>query len=224
AGILRRGDRVAGAVDGERRADIVLNHSATHLLHGALRGLLGTHVAQKGSLVAPDRLRFDFSHFQPVDGDALAEIERRVNVEVRANHPVAIREMGMQEALDAGAIALFGEKYGDRVRVVKMGDSVELCGGTHVGGTGEIGLFKLVSEGGVSAGVRRVEALTGRAALEHVAQEEARLSEAARLLGGTTAEVADKLRALLERQKKLERELESMKAKAASSATADLAA
>jgi alanyl-tRNA synthetase len=130
----------------------------------------------------------------------------------------------MQEAMDAGAIALFGEKYGERVRVVKMGDSVELCGGTHVGRTGEIGLFKLVSEGGVSAGVRRVEALTGRAALDHVAREEERLAEAARLLGGTTAEVADKLRALLERQKKLERELEAMKARAASNATADLTA
>src|SRR5690606_11228896 len=165
---------------------------------------------------------FDFSHFQPVTAEELAEIERRVNAEVRANHPVVIREMGMQEAMDAGAIALFGEKYGDRVRVVTMGDSVELCGGTHVGRTGEIGLFKLVSEGGVSSGVRRVEALTGRAALDHVAAEEARLSEAARLLGGTTAEVTDKLRALLDRQKKLERELEAMKARAASSATADL--
>src|SRR5690606_31156049 len=127
-------------------------------------------------------------------------------------------------ALDAGAIALFGEKYGDRVRVVKMGESVELCGGTHVRRTGEIGLFKLVSEGGVSAGVRRVEALTGRAALEHVAAEEARLSEAARLLGGTHSEVGERLRALLDRQKKLERELEALKARAASSATADLAA
>ncbi|WP_202840243.1 alanine--tRNA ligase [Luteimonas saliphila] len=223
AGILRRGDTLAGAVDGERRGNIVLNHSATHLLHGALRGLLGTHVAQKGSLVAPDRLRFDFSHFQPVDGEALAEIERRVNIEVRANHPVAIREMGMQEALDAGAIALFGEKYGERVRVVKMGDSVELCGGTHVGGTGEIGLFKLVSEGGVSAGVRRVEALTGQAALDHVLAEERRLREVAGLLGGTTLEVTDKLRGLLERQRRLEREVETHKAMAASGATADLA-
>ena len=224
SGGLAVGDRIDARVDAARRATTVLNHSATHLLHGALRERLGTHVAQKGSLVAPDRLRFDFSHFEPITAEQLRDIELRVNDEVRADHGVEIREMGMQEAIDAGAIALFGEKYGERVRVVKMGDSVELCGGTHVARTGEIGLFKLVSEGGVSAGVRRVEALTGRAALEHVAQEEARLSEAARLLGGTTAEVADKLRALLERQKKLERELESMKAKAASSATADLAA
>src|SRR5690606_6427805 len=223
AGILRRGDLLSAAVDADRRGSIVLNHSATHLLHGALRDLLGTHVAQKGSLVAPDRLRFDFSHFQPMAGEELAEIERRVNVEVRANHPVSIDEMGMQDAMDAGAIALFGEKYGERVRVVKMGESVELCGGTHVGRTGEIGLFKLVSEGGVSAGVRRVEALTGQAALDHVLGEERRLREAAGLLGGTTAEVADKLRGLLDRQKRLEREVDAHKAKAASGATADLA-
>src|SRR5690606_26981261 len=207
-GELAVGDTVQAAIDAQRRGSTILNHSATHLLHGALRGLLGTHVAQKGSLVAPDRLRFDFSHFQPVGADELAEIERLVNREVRANHPVVVREMGMQEAMDAGAIALFGEKYGDRVRVVQMGESVELCGGTHVGRTGEIGLFKLVSEGGVSAGVRRVEALTGQAALDHVAAGERRLREAAGLLGGTTAEVADKLRGLLERQKRLEREVE----------------
>src|SRR5690606_15900228 len=136
----------------------------------------------KGSLVAPDRLRFDFSHFQPVSEPELAEIERQVNTQVRANHPVVIREMDMQQAMDAGAIALFGEKYGDRVRVVAMGESVELCGGTHVGRTGEIGLFKLVSEGGVSAGVRRIEALTGQAALEHVADDERHLRQAAGLL------------------------------------------
>src|SRR5690606_36567228 len=139
---------------------------------------------------------FDFSHFEPISADGLRDVEQRVNDEVRADHGVEIREMAMQEAIDAGAIALFGEKYGERVRVVKMGESVELCGGTHVGRTGEIGLLMLVSEGGVSAGVRRVEALTGRAALDHVAAEEANLSEAARLLGGTTAEVGDKLRAL----------------------------
>ncbi|WP_407352207.1 alanine--tRNA ligase [Luteimonas sp. R10] len=223
AGTLARGDHLLGSVDAGRRADTVLNHSATHLLHGALRGLLGTHVAQKGSLVAPDRLRFDFSHFQPLAAEEVAEIERRVNAEVRADHAVRIREMDMQEALDAGAIALFGEKYGERVRVVTMGDSVELCGGTHVGRTGEIGLFKLVSEGGVSAGVRRVEALTGQAALEQVAAEERQLRQAADLLGGTTAEVGDKLRALLERQKRMERELEGLKAKAASGATSHLA-
>ena len=222
-GTLKRGDVLAGRVDHARRGTIVLNHSATHLLHGALRGLLGTHVAQKGSLVAPDRLRFDFSHFQPVGPAELAEIERRVNDEVRANHPVVIKQMDMQTALDSGAMALFGEKYGERVRVVTMGNSVELCGGTHVGRTGDIGLFKIVSEGGVSSGVRRIEAVTGQAALDHVVTEERRLQDAAGLLGGSSVDVVDKIRQLGERQKKLERELEVLKAKVASSATADLA-
>ncbi|RPD86402.1 alanine--tRNA ligase [Luteimonas sp. 100069] len=222
SGALRTGDRVRGVVDAERRDSIVLNHSATHLLHGALRELLGTHVAQKGSLVAPERLRFDFSHFQPVTAEELAEIERRVNVEVRANHPVRIEQMDMQSALDSGAMALFGEKYGERVRVVTMGESVELCGGTHVDRTGRIGLFKLVSEGGVSSGVRRVEALTGQAALDHVRTDEERMRHAAALLGGSPGEIGERVRALLERQKQLERELETIKAKAASGATADL--
>ncbi|WP_028916181.1 alanine--tRNA ligase [Pseudoxanthomonas sp. J35] len=223
-GSLKIGDELSGSVDAARRASTVLNHSATHLLHGALRGLLGTHVAQKGSLVAPDRLRFDFSHFQPVAAEELERIERMVNDEVRANHPVVIQQMGIQEALDMGAMALFGEKYGERVRVVKMGESVELCGGTHVGRTGEIGLFKIVSEGGVSAGVRRIEALTGQGALDYVANESRSLDEAAAVLGGNRADVVDKARALAERVRRLEREIESFKAKAASSAAADLAA
>ena len=225
AGVLRKGDRLVGAVDAERRASTILNHSATHLLHAALREVLGTHVQQKGSLVAPDRLRFDFSHFQPVSPAELAEIERRVNAEIRANHEGEVHHMGMQEALDFGAIALFGEKYGEHVRVLRFGPtSTELCGGTHVGRTGDIGLFKIVSEGGVSSGVRRIEALTGQGALDHVEQEERRLVEAAALLGGTSGEVTDKLRALLDRQRKLERELDALRAKAASGATADLAA
>ena len=223
AGALKRGDRVSGTVDGGRRGATILNHSATHLLHAALRDVLGTHVQQKGSLVAPDRLRFDFSHFQPMTAVELAEIERRVNAEVRANHEGEVRHMAMQEALDFGAMALFGEKYGEHVRVLRFGPtSTELCGGTHVGRTGDIGLFKIVSEGGVSAGVRRIEAVTGQGALDHVAEEERRLDEAAALLGGTSGDVADKLRALLDRQKKLERELEAIKAKAASGATSDL--
>ena len=224
AGTLRRGDRLLGSVDAGRRNATVLNHSATHLLHAALRGVLGEHVVQKGSLVAPERLRFDFAHFQPVTSAELAEIERRVNAEVRANHATEIHHMGMQDALDFGAMALFGEKYGDEVRVLRMGEgSTELCGGTHVGRTGDIGLFKIVSEGGVSAGVRRIEALTGQGALDYVATEEGRLGEAVRLLGGQAADVADKVRGLLDRQKKLERELEAMKARAASGATSDLA-
>ena len=223
AGTLKRGDRLRGAVDAQRRIATVLNHSATHLLHAALRGVLGDHVTQKGSLVAPDRLRFDFAHFQPLTAAELAEIERRVNVEVRGNHATEVHHMGMQEALDFGALALFGEKYGDQVRVLRMGDgSTELCGGTHVSRTGDIGLFKIVSEGGVSAGVRRIEAVTGQGALDHVATEERRLGEAAQLLGGNASEVADKLRVLLDRQKRLERELEGLKARAASGATSDL--
>ena len=223
AGTLKRGDRLRGAVDAQRRVATVLNHSATHLLHAALRGVLGDHVTQKGSLVAPDRLRFDFAHFQPLTAAELAEIERRVNVEVRGNHATEVHHMGMQEALDFGALALFGEKYGDQVRVLRMGDgSTELCGGTHVSRTGDIGLFKIVSEGGVSAGVRRIEAVTGQGALDHVATQERRLGEAAQLLGGNASEVADKLRVLLDRQKRLERELEGLKARAASGATSDL--
>lgn len=223
-GTLKLGDHVVASVDATRRAATILNHSATHLLHAALREVLGTHVQQKGSLVAPDKLRFDFSHFQPMTAQELAEVERRVNAEIRANDEAEVHQMGMQEALDFGAMALFGEKYGERVRVLRMGDfSTELCGGTHVRRTGDIGLFKIVSEGGVSAGVRRIEAVTGQGALDYVDGEEARLDEAAALLGGSPADVVDKIRQLAERQKKLERELESLKAKAASGATADLA-
>jgi alanyl-tRNA synthetase len=223
-GTLKVGDHLVGAVDAPRRAATVLNHSATHLLHAALRRVLGTHVTQKGSLVAPDRLRFDFSHFQPMTAEELAIVERMVNADIRANHAAEVHHMGMQEALDFGAMALFGEKYGEHVRVLRMGGaSTELCGGTHVQRTGDIGLFKIVSEGGVSAGVRRIEAVTGQGALDHVDAEERRLAEAAQLLGGNSADVGDKLRALLDRQKRLERELEGMKAKAASGATADLA-
>ena len=224
-GTLRRGDRVAAAADGARRAATILNHSATHLLHAALRQLLGTHVMQKGSLVAPDRLRFDFSHFQPVTAEELAELERRVNAEIRSNHEAEIHSMGMQEALDFGAMALFGEKYGERVRVLRMGDSsTELCGGTHVARTGDIGLFKIVSESGVSAGVRRIEAVTGQGALDHVAAQERRLDDTARLLGGSAQDIVEKAQQLTERQRRLERELEALKAKAASGATSDLAA
>jgi alanyl-tRNA synthetase len=224
AGTLKAGDHIVGAVDGERRAATVLNHSATHLLHAALRSVLGTHVTQKGSLVAPDRLRFDFSHFQPVGSEELATIERMVNAEIRANHATETHHMDMQEALDFGAMALFGEKYGERVRVLRMGDaSTELCGGTHVSRTGDIGLFKIVSEGGVSAGVRRIEAVSGQGALDYVATEERRLEEASQLLGGTSADVGDKLRMLLERQKRLEREIEALNARQAAGATVDLA-
>ncbi len=224
-GALKIGDVLAGQVDAQRRGATILNHSATHLLHAALREVLGTHVQQKGSLVAPDRLRFDFSHFQPITTEELAVIERKVNEQVRANNAAEVHNMGMQEALDFGAMALFGEKYGEHVRVLKMGEySTELCGGTHVSRTGDIGLFKITSEGGVSSGVRRIEAVTGQGALDYVADEEQRLHDAAQLLGGSAGDVVDKIRQLGERQKKLERELEALKAKVASGATADLGA
>ncbi len=224
-GAIKLGDVLSGTIDNARRSATILNHSATHLLHAALREVLGTHVQQKGSLVAPDRLRFDFSHFQPIGADELAIIERKVNEQVRANNAAEVHHMGMQEALDFGAMALFGEKYGENVRVLKMGDySTELCGGTHVSRTGDIGLFKIIYEGGVSSGVRRIEAVTGQGALDHVDAEEARLAEAASLLGGAATDVVEKIRQLGERQKKLERELEALKAKLASGATADLGA
>ncbi|SFS01579.1 alanyl-tRNA synthetase [Dyella sp. OK004] len=221
---LRTGDTLDALVDGARRQAIVLNHSATHLLHAALRKVLGEHVTQKGSLVAPERLRFDFSHFKPVSREELARIEDLVNAEVRRNAQAEVHQMGYNEAIDFGAMALFGEKYGDEVRVLKMGEfSTELCGGTHVGRTGDIGLFKIVSEAGVASGVRRIEAVTGSGALSYVANEEQRLGELSQLLSTSGDDVVEKLRQLLDKQKKLERELESLRAKAAGSATADLA-
>jgi alanyl-tRNA synthetase len=222
---LRVGAPLNGSIDAARRQATVLNHSATHLLHAALRNVLGEHVTQKGSLVAPDRLRFDFSHFKPVAADELRRIEDLVNAEVRRNVEAEVHQMGYQEAIEFGAMALFGEKYGDRVRVLKMGDfSTELCGGTHVSRSGDIGLFKIVAESGVAAGIRRIEALTGAGALAYVAAEEARLDAIADLLSASGADVVDKLQQVFERQKKLERELEGLKAKAANAATLDLAA
>jgi alanyl-tRNA synthetase len=221
---LRVGDAIEAKVDAVRRQAIVLNHSATHLLHAALRKVLGEHVTQKGSLVAPERLRFDFSHFKPLSADELREIEALVNTEVRRNAPAEVHEMGYDAAIEFGAMALFGEKYGDQVRVLKMGDfSTELCGGTHVGRTGDIGLFKIVSEAGVASGVRRIEAVTGAGALGYVADEERRLGELSQLLSAHGDDTVEKLRQLFDKQKKLERELESLRAKAAGSATADLA-
>ena len=221
---LRSGDVVDATVDATRRQAVVLNHSATHLLHAALRDVLGTHVTQKGSLVAPDRLRFDFSHFKPVSREELARIEAMVNAEVRRNDEAEVRHMAYDDAIAFGAMALFGEKYGDEVRVLKMGDfSTELCGGTHVGRTGDIGLFKIVSEAGVASGVRRIEAVTGAGALAYVVDEERRLGELSQLLSSNGDDVAEKLRQVLDRQKKLERELESLRAKAAGSMTGDLA-
>jgi alanyl-tRNA synthetase len=224
-GTLSVGDTVGARIDGARRAATVLNHSATHLLHAALREALGEHVQQKGSLVAPDRLRFDFSHFQPLTADELARIEDRVNAEVRANAAAEAEEMAYQAAIDAGAMALFGEKYGERVRVLRMGGfSTELCGGTHVGRTGDIGLFKITAESGVAAGVRRIEAVTGAGALAFVASREQALRDVGALLGAPEREVVDRLRAVFERQKQLERELESLKARTANAVLDELVA
>jgi alanyl-tRNA synthetase len=215
-GELKIGDTLEAQVDAGLRAATVLNHSATHLLHAALRMVLGTHVAQKGSLVAPDRLRFDFSHYQAVTPAELQRIEDLVNTEVRRNEAADVREMGYDEAIKSGAMALFGEKYGKLVRVMKFGDfSTELCGGTHVHRTGDIGLFKIVSEGGVAAGVRRIEAVTGAGALAYVRGLEGVLREAEELLRAGKDEVVSKTQQLLERNKQLEKQLAQMSGKLA---------
>jgi alanyl-tRNA synthetase len=216
-GTLKVGDRITATVDCDTRQATVLNHSATHLLHAALRRVLGTHVTQKGSLVAPDRLRFDFSHTQPVTAEELETIEKMVNAEIRANREGVIRHLPYDQAIKSGAMALFGEKYGDTVRVLSFGDfSTELCGGTHVRRTGDIGLFRITSEGGIASGIRRIEAVTGAGALDAVKATESALKRVAAALKGTTAEVEDKVAQLLERQKKLERELAGLKSRLAS--------
>ena len=223
-GELKVGDRVNTRVDAATRQATVLNHSATHLLHAALRKVLGAHVTQKGSLVAPDRLRFDFSHFQAVTPEELEQIERMVNAEIRRNAPAETKLMPYEDAVAAGAMALFGEKYDDTVRVLRLGEfSTELCGGTHVHRAGDIGLFRIVAEGGVAAGVRRIEAVTGENALDHAAATEATLKQVAALLRGTPADVEEKVRQVLDRQKKLERDLAALKSRLASGRGTDLA-
>jgi alanyl-tRNA synthetase len=224
-GQLTVGDRVDARVDAERRRATALNHSATHLLHAALREVLGPHVQQKGSLVGPERLRFDFSHFEPVSREQLLTIERMINREVRANHLVETRIMSLEDAKASGAMALFGEKYTDQVRVLRMGEfSTELCGGTHVKAVGDIGLIKIVSESGIAAGVRRIEGITGASALEWIEADEERLLRLAGLLKGGREDVDERVTQLIERARRLEKELEQLKAKAASSAGQDLAA
>ena len=222
---MRTGDTVRARVDAERRAAIRLNHSATHLLHAALRLVLGTHVTQKGSLVAPDRLRFDFSHFQPVSPAELVRIERLVNSEIRANAEARTRVMEYEQAVAAGAMALFGEKYERQVRVLNFGEfSTELCGGTHVERTGDIGLFRIISESGVAAGVRRIEAVTGEGALEAIARGDSVLREVGGLLRGNRDELSEKVREMLERVRVQEREIRMLKDKLASGQGTDLAA
>jgi len=223
SGTLKIGDRLRCEVDAAKRQATANNHSATHLLHAALRQVLGKHVTQKGSLVNAERLRFDFTHPEPVTHMQLEEIERLVNVQIRANQEVGTRIMPIKEAMAAGAMALFGEKYGDEVRVVGMGEfSTELCGGTHVRRTGDIGLLKIVSEGGVAAGVRRIEAVTGEGAFDAVRATEERLVAIAELVRATRDEAPRKVEQLLVRIKGLEKEIETLRQKLASGQGGDL--
>ncbi|HET7132939.1 MAG TPA: alanine--tRNA ligase, partial [Gammaproteobacteria bacterium] len=216
-------DLVHATVDAERRAAIVLNHSATHLLHAALRIVLGEHVQQKGSLVAPDRLRFDFSHYEPVTPAQLRQIEDLVNDQIRLNADADIRVLSYDEAIAAGALAFFGDKYGDRVRMLKLGEfSAELCGGTHVSRAGDIGLFKIIAESGIAAGVRRIEAVTGRGALAWVNANEALLRDVAGLVKSGRDDVAAKIEQLLDRTKSLEREIQTLRRKLASGGGRDV--
>jgi alanyl-tRNA synthetase len=223
-GELREGDRVAAIVDEDARARTMRNHSATHLMHKALREVLGEHVQQKGSLVDPSKTRFDFAHNAPLSDDEIRRVEAIVNAEILDNAGVNARVMPIADAQKSGAMMLFGEKYGDEVRVLDIGTSRELCGGTHVSRTGDIGLFKIVSEGGVAAGVRRIEAVTGKGALDYVQKQETTLAHAAGLLKAPIAELESRIAQLQESARVAERELARLKAKAAASAGDDLAA
>jgi alanyl-tRNA synthetase len=221
-GELRIGDTVAANVDHEARGRTVRNHSATHLMHKALREVLGAHVQQKGSLVDPDKTRFDFAHNAPMTDEQIGRVERLVNAEILENAATQARVMPIDEAQKSGAVMLFGEKYGDEVRVLDIGTSREFCGGTHVARTGDIGFFKIVGEGGVAAGIRRVEAVTGKGALEHVQARDAALVRAAAVLKAPVAELDAKIAQLQEQARTAERELSRLKAKAAASAGNDL--
>ncbi|MGB5258783.1 MAG: alanine--tRNA ligase [Woeseiaceae bacterium] len=221
-GELKVGERVDAVVDADRRQAIRLNHSATHLMHAALRKILGDHVTQKGSLVAPDRLRFDFSHYDGVSAEQLAEIEDLVNAEIRKNIAADTQLMSYDDAIESGAVALFGEKYGDKVRVLKLGDfSVELCGGTHVDRTGDIGVFKIISEGGVASGVRRIEAVTGKGAMDWISANQRTLQQLAGLLRSQPEQAASKVEQLLRRGKELEKELAAAKQALATGQSSD---
>ena len=222
-GVLAVGDTVVAKVDGERRAHTIRNHSATHLMHKALRQVLGDHVQQRGSLVDPDKTRFDFAHDAPMTPDQIAQVERIVNAQVLDNQPVQAQLMSYDEAVQGGAMALFGEKYGDTVRVLDIGFSRELCGGTHVARTGDIGLFKVVSEGGVAAGVRRIEAITGMNALNWAQATHAGLLQAASALRTQPSELVERIGQVQGQVKQLERDLDQLKSKLAASAGNDLA-
>ncbi|EHK3413388.1 alanine--tRNA ligase [Escherichia coli] len=223
AGSLKVGDAVQADVDEARRARIRLNHSATHLMHAALRQVLGTHVSQKGSLVNDKVLRFDFSHNEAMKPEEIRAVEDLVNAQIRRNLPIETNIMDLEAAKAKGAMALFGEKYDERVRVLSMGDfSTELCGGTHASRTGDIGLFRIISESGTAAGVRRIEAVTGEGAITTVHADSDRLSEVAHLLKGDRNNLADKVRSVLERTRQLEKELQQLKEQAAAQESANL--
>lgn len=223
AGSLKVGDAVQADVDEARRARIRLNHSATHLMHAALRQVLGTHVSQKGSLVNDKVLRFDFSHNEAMKPEEIRAVEDLVNAQIRRNLPIETNIMDLEAAKAKGAMALFGEKYDERVRVLSMGDfSTELCGGTHASRTGDIGLFRIISESGTAAGVRRIEAVTGEGAIATVHADSERLSEVAHLLKGDSNNLADKVRSVLERTRQLEKELQQLKEQAAAQESANL--
>lgn len=222
-GVIQKGDKAAAKIDDTKRTSIRKNHSATHLLHAALREVLGDHVTQKGSLVNAERLRFDFSHFESVTAEQLQTIEQRVNEEIQANHALTTQLMDLDEAKASGAMALFGEKYDEKVRVVSMGPfSTELCGGTHVKQTGDIGLFKIISEGGIASGVRRIEAVSGMGALAFVQQQQAVLQQAASLLKTDALGVAEKVAQTQTQQKELEKTVTALKQKLASQQGADV--
>jgi alanyl-tRNA synthetase len=225
AGGLREGEDVAVTVESPRRQGLRQHHTGTHLLHAALRRVLGTHVTQAGSLVAPDHLRFDFSHGRAVTDREAEQIEELVNEQVQANVRVDRAEMDLDAALRQGALALFGEKYGDRVRVIRIGDfSTELCGGTHLDATGELGFFKIATEGAVASGVRRVEAVAGQSAVAAVARQERTLREAAEILKIAPGDVPQRLRKLLDEQRALAKQLEELEARIARSRADDLLA
>ncbi len=222
-GEIRVGDEVEAQVDHERRTAIALNHSATHLLHAALREVLGKHVQQKGSLVAPDRLRFDFSHGQALSAEELRRIEELVNAAIRSNAPAETRVMALNDAVAAGAMSLFGEKYESDVRVLSIGEfSMELCGGTHVQRAGDIGFFKIIGESGVAAGVRRIEAVTGQAAYEWAVRTDQALRDVASMVRASREDVDEKVRELVERARRLEKEVQLLKSKLASGQGGDL--
>ena len=222
-GTFRINDKVTAQVDAVRRQQTALHHSATHLLHATLRKVLGEHVAQKGSQVGADRLRFDFSHFEPVTMATIRRVEELVNAEIRKNHLVETRLMNIDEAKQSGAMALFGEKYDEEVRVVGMGDfSTELCGGTHTQRTGDIGFFKIIAESGVAAGIRRIEAVAGQAAIDYMHQLGEQIEETASLIKGDQFSIAVRVRQFMDRTRLLERELEQLKAKLAANAGANL--